>query len=217
MSGPCSWSMAATSSGQVTHTGVTMGQVLLVHVFRYTSRRPIAPLLLSRDYLLLPPNVTNWRGWLEGYYVPLRPRAAECFPAYSFIEDRLGGTFCDLTRSTALAPSTTTISRQSPKANSTSERMDTDMPALAKTNMRVLLASRSKVHVGDIFVYQMPDDLFGYGRVVATDANVFAPGGILLYLYRYRSVAAEAPPRSELKVHTGSATSSSGIGTSVSD
>ncbi len=54
--------------------------------------------------------------------------------------------------------------------------------------MRVLKKSRKPVQAGDIFVYQMPDDLFRFGRVVRTDASI---GGfkdsILVYFYRKAS------------------------------
>jgi len=61
-------------------------------------------------------------------------------------------------------------------------------------NMRVLAPSRKKQRPGNIFVFQMPDDLFRYGRVIHVDVNLVAATGargnlnaILAYIYRVSS------------------------------
>lgn len=50
--------------------------------------------------------------------------------------------------------------------------------------MRVLNKSRKKLQPGDIFVFQMPDDFYRYGRVIRTDAiGGGFPDCNLIYLY----------------------------------
>jgi len=50
--------------------------------------------------------------------------------------------------------------------------------------MRVLNKSRRRLHPGDVFTFQMPDDLFRYGRVITTDAFIGGfPNCVLIYLY----------------------------------
>ena len=40
------------------------------------------------------------------------------------------------------------------------------------TNMRVLRPSREKRQPGDVFVYQMPDDAYRFGRLIARSVAV---------------------------------------------
>lgn len=50
--------------------------------------------------------------------------------------------------------------------------------------MRVLRKSRKRLKTGDIFVFQMPDELYRYGRVICTDANSgFDTKDLLIYVY----------------------------------
>lgn len=62
-------------------------------------------------------------------------------------------------------------------------------------NMRILRPSRRKPEVGDTFAYQMPDNLYRFGRVIRTDARI---GGfdncILVYFYTPSSVSLEEVP-----------------------
>jgi hypothetical protein len=55
-------------------------------------------------------------------------------------------------------------------------------------NMQVIRKSRKRAIPGDIFVYQLPDNLYRYGRIIRTDVS---GGGfsscILLYFYRLDS------------------------------
>lgn len=52
-------------------------------------------------------------------------------------------------------------------------------------NMKVLNPSRQKPKAGDIFVLQMPDGLYRYGRVITTDVNIGGfTGCTLVYIYR---------------------------------
>ena len=62
--------------------------------------------------------------------------------------------------------------------------MSDDNKSDVTLNMRILKPSRKKPRVGDVFVYQMPDGLYRYGRVVKDDADVagFHPC-LLLYFY----------------------------------
>lgn len=55
-------------------------------------------------------------------------------------------------------------------------------------NMRPLSKkSRKKPRPGDIFVVQMPDRLFRYGRVIRVDANVGGLPAMLVYIFRASS------------------------------
>lgn len=54
----------------------------------------------------------------------------------------------------------------------------------ANTNLRVLQPSRRKRRPGDVFVYQMPDLRFRYGRLIATDARIGGFPANLVYLYK---------------------------------
>lgn len=57
-------------------------------------------------------------------------------------------------------------------------------------NMRVLHPSRKRLRPGDIFAYQMPDDLYRFGRVIRTDTSIANwPDVVLVYLYRPSSVS----------------------------
>jgi len=61
--------------------------------------------------------------------------------------------------------------------------------------MRVLRPSRKALRAGDVFVYQMPDGLYRYGRVISTTCAIGAyEGSILLYFYRATSVTKTAIP-----------------------
>ena len=68
-----------------------------------------------------------------------------------------------------------------------------------RTNIRVLKPSRQAPRAGDVFVMQLPDDRFVFGRVVSTEAMAgpSMPGAILIYVYRPPSDVAE-PDRSAL-------------------
>jgi len=54
------------------------------------------------------------------------------------------------------------------------------------TNLRVLKKSRKKPKPGDVFVVQLRDDEYIFGRVIAIDADVGFKtfGNVLLYFYR---------------------------------
>jgi len=55
-------------------------------------------------------------------------------------------------------------------------------------NMRALRKSRTLPTAGDVFVFQMPDSLFRYGRVIQTDTNIGGfKNSILIYIYRATS------------------------------
>lgn len=55
-------------------------------------------------------------------------------------------------------------------------------------NMRVLKKSRRRPKPGDIFIFQMPDKLYRYGRVIRVDATIGGfPGCTLLYIYSVTS------------------------------
>jgi hypothetical protein len=58
-----------------------------------------------------------------------------------------------------------------------------------KTNLRVLQPSRKKRRRGDVFVYQMPDDRFRFGRLISTDASIGGFPANLVYLYEAESNA----------------------------
>lgn len=68
------------------------------------------------------------------------------------------------------------------------------------TNMRILKPSRKRPLPGDVFVLQMPDDKYSFGRVVSTSAMV---GGRnpsqLIYVFKIRSASKDLPERSELR------------------
>ena len=56
------------------------------------------------------------------------------------------------------------------------------------TNLRILKESRKPVHPGDIFVLQVFDDEYLFGRVVRTDATIVSMRDvILIYIYNVRS------------------------------
>lgn len=69
-----------------------------------------------------------------------------------------------------------------------------------QTNMRILKPTRKKPRPGDVFVLQMPDDMYSFGRVVSTSAMV---GGRiqsqLIYVFKVRSASKNLPERSELR------------------
>lgn len=69
-----------------------------------------------------------------------------------------------------------------------------------RTNLRVLKPSRKAPRAGDVFVMQLPDDRYVFGRVMSTEAMAGAsmPGAILIYVYRPRFDSTDLPPRSEL-------------------
>jgi hypothetical protein len=66
--------------------------------------------------------------------------------------------------------------------------------------MRILKPSRKKPRTGEVFVLQMPDGKYSFGRVVSTSAMV---GGRiqsqLIYVFRVRSASKDLPERSELR------------------
>ena len=68
------------------------------------------------------------------------------------------------------------------------------------TNLRVLKPSRKGVRAGDVFMMQLPDDHYVFGRVISTDAMAGAsmPGATLIYVYRQRFDSKVLPERSEL-------------------
>lgn len=71
--------------------------------------------------------------------------------------------------------------------------------AEAITNLRVLKPSRKKPRAGDLFVMQLPDERYLFGRVVSTDAEIGPMKDVILvYVYRQRFDSKDAPPRSEL-------------------
>jgi hypothetical protein len=73
------------------------------------------------------------------------------------------------------------------------------MPEYPPVNFRLLRPSRSRLHAGDVFTMQLPDGRYLFGRVVRTDANCFAPGCILVYVFRYLSESPTPPPRLYVK------------------
>lgn len=67
---------------------------------------------------------------------------------------------------------------------------------MVEMNLRVLKRSRSKPDPGDIFVMQLPDDAYLFGRVILADlphGKAPMPGAYLIYVYRERAVG-KAPP-----------------------
>lgn len=71
----------------------------------------------------------------------------------------------------------------------------------AATNLQVLSPSRKKPKAGDVFVLQLPDGRFLFGRVISTEAMAGPSmgGAILIYVYRERSEAKVLPDRGELR------------------
>ncbi len=81
-----------------------------------------------------------------------------------------------------------------------SERTVMAKQVIEQTNIRVLHPSRKQVRVGDVFVVQMPDGLFTFGRVVDKDLSIGPmPNNILIYFFKHRSVAKNVPDRRFLK------------------
>src|SRR5215204_4124589 len=75
---------------------------------------------------------------------------------------------------------------------------------MADTNIRVLTPSRKAPKAGDVFVLQLPDGDYLFGRVISADAvwtrAEDAGRANLIYIYRLRSKSKESvPPRSALK------------------
>ena len=71
-----------------------------------------------------------------------------------------------------------------------------------QTNLRVLKPSRKKLHAGDVFTMQLPDEDFLFGRVVSTEAKwalAASANAILIYVYRHRSRVAEVPVGSAMR------------------
>lgn len=68
------------------------------------------------------------------------------------------------------------------------------------TNLRVLKPSRKRPRAGDVFVMQLPDDSYVFGRVISTAAMAGAsmPGAILIYVYQQRFDSKVVPGRSEV-------------------
>lgn len=66
------------------------------------------------------------------------------------------------------------------------------MEKMPLTNMRVLQPSRKRRLPGDVFVYQMPDAMFRFGRLIATDVPVFGAAH-MVYFFRGASVDKVAP------------------------
>ena len=65
-----------------------------------------------------------------------------------------------------------------------------------QVNMRVLTKSRKRPKPGDIFVFQMPDGLFRYGRVIRTDAVIGGfPNCTLIYIYSATSATKLPVPK----------------------
>lgn len=69
------------------------------------------------------------------------------------------------------------------------------MPMFPPVNFQRRQPSRARLAAGDIFTMQIPDGRYLFGRVVRTDANCFAPGCILVYVFRYLSHEQMPPPR----------------------
>lgn len=71
---------------------------------------------------------------------------------------------------------------------------------LVQTNMRILKPSRKKPKPGDVFVLQMPDGMYSFGRVVSDSAMV---GGRiqaqLIYVFKVRSLSKDLPEPSDLR------------------
>ncbi len=69
------------------------------------------------------------------------------------------------------------------------------MPEYPPVNFQMQRPSRAKLHPGDIFTMRIPDGHYLFGRVVRTDAECFAPGCILIYVFRYLSDSPTVPAR----------------------
>jgi Immunity protein 26 len=70
---------------------------------------------------------------------------------------------------------------------------------LPPTNLQQLEPSRKRVRAGDLFVMLPPDDLYLFGRVIATDAEIGPMKRVLLlYVYAHRSEIAAPPPQEKL-------------------
>jgi len=62
-------------------------------------------------------------------------------------------------------------------------------------NLRVLKKSQRQPEAGDIFVMQLGDTTFLFGRVVSIDANPLGVGGgILVYIYRAKACCKTSVP-----------------------
>ena len=62
--------------------------------------------------------------------------------------------------------------------------------------MRVLTPSRKKLRAGDVFVYQVRDGDYGFGRVIRLDARIgFFENAILIYIYNAFSSLVHDIPR----------------------
>jgi hypothetical protein len=68
------------------------------------------------------------------------------------------------------------------------------MPEYPPVNFRRLRPSRTRLAAGDIFTMRLPDDRYLFGRIVRTDAHCFAPGCILVYVFRYLALEPVPPP-----------------------
>jgi len=69
-----------------------------------------------------------------------------------------------------------------------------------QTNMRILKPSRKKPRAGDVFVLQMPDERYSFGRVISTAAMVSGRmPAQLIYVFKTRSGSKDLPDRSELR------------------
>jgi hypothetical protein len=70
---------------------------------------------------------------------------------------------------------------------------------LPPTNLQQLEPSRKPVRAGDLFVMLPPDDLYLFGRVISTDAEIGPMKRVLLlYIYAHRSQILAPPPREQL-------------------
>jgi hypothetical protein len=71
-----------------------------------------------------------------------------------------------------------------------------------RTNMKTLRKQRARPKAGDVFVLQMPDSLYTFGRVIADDARWTldrdAPLVPLIYIFKMRSTEALDPGAEEL-------------------
>lgn len=65
-----------------------------------------------------------------------------------------------------------------------------------QTNIRVLKPYRGRIKVGDVFIVQMPDNTYVYGRVVEAEIEAAGfPNSYLVYFYAYRSKKKGLPER----------------------
>lgn len=74
------------------------------------------------------------------------------------------------------------------------------MTTPVRTNLQVLKPSRKAPRAGDVFVMQLPDDRYIFGRVVSTEAMAgpSMSGAILIYVYGRRFDSKVVPERPEL-------------------